>query len=395
MEHLRNARSKPADPRDVGGAAVTDVTARHRGQIDSLRGIGITTVVLAHCVPDYYLGRFSLTTEMGMSAVYMFFVLGAFLITSQLLTTAERRTMARDTLKKPLLGFYSRRAFRLLPPLYLGLFVAAALNLPYIRHELPWHALFGTNLYYALYPHAPQTSSAGHLWSLIVQEQFYLIWPLFIFLLPRRLLGWAFGSVMLIGAYAWIPGNAIPSVVIAAAGIAYLYSLAIGGLAALAQSHGIDLRRFNWLAIPLLVLLLFADMVQVRAGEIPSGYAALIAHLCRTALLVLLVVNVSRGLHGRAGALFGAPGLQYIGRISYGIYVYHLFILAIVVKTLTNLGFAGLTAYKLLIFALVYSATLAAASISWRWMETPINRYRERFQYRPIRTSNQRSGTIV
>lgn len=82
--------------------------------------------------------------------------------------------------------FHARRLLRTLP-LYHALFLTAALlNIGHVRDGFWWHGGFVSNLYFNIY--RPPFSAATHLWSLAVQEQFYLLWPCVIFFVPQRLL---------------------------------------------------------------------------------------------------------------------------------------------------------------------------------------------------------------
>ena len=162
-------------------------TASAHGRIealDGLRGLAVTAVIVNHLRPNALPG--------GWLGVDVFFVLSGFLITSLLL--AEHRATGRVDLRH----FYSRRARRLLPALFLLLVVLAIVariapdaagfqglrgdGLSALGYVANWHfVLAGTSYFGAFAP-----SPLRHLWSLSVEEQFYLLWPLALVVVLRR-----------------------------------------------------------------------------------------------------------------------------------------------------------------------------------------------------------------
>ena len=153
-------------------------TARHfRPDIQGLRALAVGTVILAH-------SGFG-TLSGGFVGVDVFFVISGFLITSLLMREADR------TGRISLLGFYARRARRILPAAALvamATVVASILFLPLVRaveiiKDSIWAAAFGANIRFAVvgtdyFAKGEPASPLQHYWSLSVEEQFYLVWPL-------------------------------------------------------------------------------------------------------------------------------------------------------------------------------------------------------------------------
>src|SRR5439155_4883168 len=160
----------------------------HRADIQGLRALAVLLVVLGHAgVP--FLGG-------GYVGVDVFFVLSGFLITGLLLAEAERRG------RVSLVGFYARRARRILPAAALTLLVtdlAASHLLNFVRarqvlSDSVWAAAFGANVHFArqgsdYFAQGQPPSPLLHFWTLSVEEQFYLVWPalLALVLLASRL----------------------------------------------------------------------------------------------------------------------------------------------------------------------------------------------------------------
>src|SRR5580698_6867484 len=172
-------------------------------QLDSVRGLAVL-LVLVHNTDIYPSLHLGLITNAGWSGVDLFFVLSGFLITGILIDTKEAQNYFSS--------FYARRMLRIFPLYY------AVLTLLVIV------ALHPTQIYYYLYlsnwlillKDGWQPNVAGHFWSLAVEEQFYLIWPLCVWLLPKRyrlrftLAGCVFALMLRLGLVAtYGPSRAI------------------------------------------------------------------------------------------------------------------------------------------------------------------------------------------
>jgi peptidoglycan/LPS O-acetylase OafA/YrhL len=142
--------------------------------LDGLRAISILMVIYAHLSVTHVLPRIVRASTLGDSAVIVFFVLSGFLITSQLQSELVRLGGIR------LFRFYLRRIFRLVPALMLMVSVAAMFA-SYGLVPLSKTDVIRAITYTADYYH-PQYWTVAHLWSLSVEEQFYLIWPLILLL---------------------------------------------------------------------------------------------------------------------------------------------------------------------------------------------------------------------
>ncbi len=164
----------PPEPSPTRASAPAGGSLHRIPSLDGLRALSIFLVMALHSVQHYglehpvswvWFGIFN-----GGTGVYVFFVISGYLITTLLLH--EHRKKGRISLA----GFYIRRAFRILPPLYL--YVAVVLLLAAWRHlhisaKDIWSALF----FFHNYIHTPVGWYVEHFWSLSVEEQFYLIWP--------------------------------------------------------------------------------------------------------------------------------------------------------------------------------------------------------------------------
>jgi peptidoglycan/LPS O-acetylase OafA/YrhL len=259
----------------------------------------------------------------------------------------------------------SRRALRLYPILLLALLVGGILRIEPVRETFLWHVTYLTNVYIVKLGSWP--GSVSHLWSLAVEEQFYLFWPLVIFFLPRRMLpailiiliasalifrlAWRAAGLGDLGAWVLLPGS--------------LDALAMGALLALLKEGArrpIDL-------IGLVGLCLWLAATQSRFG---GWWIVLDGEIAATAgamAFVWVIARASEGFDGIAGKILGSRALQYIGAVSYGIYVLHNF----VPLYLLRLGVRPyLRSWQFTL--LCVATTILLASFSRHFFERPIMR---------------------
>ena len=198
----RNELSSSAWPRsrscggfadEVDGAvAPMRLTAdsRRLPQLDGLRALAATAVILSHTAP---VDRVNLTF-LGPLAVRLFFVLSGFLITGILLDARAQCESGEIGRFRALRTFYARRCLRIFPVYYLVLLLAWLIGIHGLRENIFWALAYLTNVHFAL--DRAWHGAGQHLWTLAVEEQFYLIWPTLILFLPRR----------------WLPGFLIATV---------------------------------------------------------------------------------------------------------------------------------------------------------------------------------------
>ena len=345
-------------------------------QLDGVRAVAIAGVLFQHLLEGS-----AKVFPAGAIGVRVFFVLSGFLITGILLRARpeDERTSVRQALRT----FYARRILRIAPLFYLALAVVAALNVADVRGRFWWHATYLSNYYFAAYgqTHLPD----AHLWSLAVEEQFYLVWPAVIFLTPRRLLvpailltiscGPVFrAGVSLLhwrGAAVWAPTPGC------------LDSLGAGALLALCAdpSRGVThlrrplIRICRYVGIPLLAFVLLLHGLDVLVGVRRIFFDLAIAMAG-----VALVDATSRGFDGMVGRLLSAGPVVYAGVISYGIYVWHPFVAHYVrAAWCPEADFSNPRFYASAVVTLVVS--FAIASLSWFLFERPITRLKRHFDY--------------
>ena len=346
-------------------------------QFDGLRGVAVLMVLIGH---SGFLERLPHAgmLEYARFSVDSYFVLSGFLITGILLDSKGSEHYFRN--------FYARRAVRIWPLYYLVLFlvfVVEPLFVPAMRPTVasiwPAFAFYVQNLVY----HDAYPLGLAATWSLAVEEQFYITWPLLIFLLKKRTLIIVLFSLFVVSLSLrlvfYFRG--------AESGFVHQYTfsrldpITFGSLAALwLRSPSCTLVRWRTRSYQLLFVgtagTLLARFVMHRNSSV-VGYTFL--GLLYTGLIGLLLVSDIRS--SPLGRSFSARWLRYLGRISYGIYLLHypLFIFWARFIDSGNLFPSNPVARNLLAFGGQIVMATVAGSISWHFFEEPILRLKERF----------------
>jgi peptidoglycan/LPS O-acetylase OafA/YrhL len=151
-------------------------------QIDGLRFYAVMGVLVCHFVhfDNWFLQR--LPVGQGVD---LFFVISGYLITRILLQNKEAIGERESTKKQVLISFYLRRSLRIFPIYYLTIFLLLAIDFQNSRQLWPWLVSYTTNFFISQ-PGSEGIGSFLHLWSLAVEEQFYLVWPFLILFLPKK-----------------------------------------------------------------------------------------------------------------------------------------------------------------------------------------------------------------
>jgi peptidoglycan/LPS O-acetylase OafA/YrhL len=357
-------------------------------QLDGLRAIAVLLVCWHHWMPR----RYHFGINWGSTGVDLFFVLSGFLITGILLACRRPLEEGRQSVAFTAGRFYARRFLRIFPLYYAVLAVASvALTLePGILVSL-WTYTF--NLYGA-WCGALSGRLISHFWSLAVEEQFYLVWPWVILLAPRRALVPVVCATLAVGPLSrWIlftagaPFDAMRMVTtscldLLASGALFAILVERGGLEAVLRG-----RFARTVGLAGAALFLWGAAIQVRM-EGNGGATALEVFVVYTRwpFFAWLVLAAARGFGGFFGRVLTLRPLLYVGKVSYGVYVFHAFALL-----LDRVGLARF--HPLLRCAVYLGFTLVVAELSWRWFESRINALKERFPYeKPAAASDVRQA---
>ena len=380
-------------PRPTSGTQRTPATPPRRvgrlGGVDGLRALAVVLVLVYHLVPGRAPG--------GVVGVDVFFVISGFLISALLLD--ERRRTGRVALGR----FWVRRLRRLVPALTVavGLTTAAAALvggdvLVAIRRQVLGALAFVYNWVEILagssYFDQTQPLLLTNMWSLAVEEQFYLLWPLLLLLVLRGRLSCSRVRLAAMVALCVAAGSGALALVLTARGVdpnrvymgtdTHSFGLMLGSALALAHGHALDTGRgavngpvlrtvrglLGWAGVAVITLCGLADPWPAAGGGTAPG-TLMVASLGAVAVLQSLTREVADGVGpGRVLArVLDLPALSWVGERSYGIYLWHwpLWVLAF---------YALPGATPSLVVAGVAVLSVVAAHLSYRYVETPIRR---------------------
>ncbi len=362
--------------------------------LDGLRAIAFLLVFFDHTNYLY----------IGWAGVQLFFVLSGFLITDILLKMKEQFAGSQYFIK-----FYGRRILRIFPLYYFYLAlmtVITAILLFYgyrvnyilrFQEHLPYTLAYIYNFYIASAKFSGDSWLIGHFWSLSVEEQFYIFWPMLILLTPKQHIKKLFLAAIVLGpiirlAITYIYRDQLfpflsPNMPLAVYVLPFSHidSFAMGAYIARFE---IPKPRFQLAVLALLVPVLgFSTYYYSKGnfGEISAlGFPYPLANAMKQVwgysllayLFAVLIYTVVR--EGLFISLLQTKILQYLGKISYGLYVYHFPVIWFVARIV---GDAGVQENFLnhVIAVLSFVVTLLIASASYRFIERPIIDLKDRF----------------
>lgn len=342
-------------------------------ELDALRAFAVMLVVWSHSTNR----SIGLT---GFEGVLLFFVISGFLITHILLEA--RGAAPRSTVLR---AFYLRRFLRIFPIYYVVLFLTAMARIPNVREALPWHVAYLSNWYYAF---GGPLDKAVHLWSLAVEEQFYLLWPWCTLLLSRAALPWALGVMIITGPMSrlMLGCAGANSVAVWTMTPTVFDALGLGCLLAYLWKETALADRWAYWALGLGIVVMGLHIAAPRFG---LGANPIVTFAVGTLgwrfLCFFFVHRAARGIPGLLGRVLTAPPLIFIGTISYGIYLIHPFVIPAIAIVEQHFHIqVPIAKYPgLRQFFSVAAISIAAAAVSWRFLERPLNSLKKRFPYAP------------
>ena len=348
---------------------------RFRPEIDGLRAIAVTLVILCHLGITGFSG--------GYVGVDIFFVISGFLITNLLINEYKNNLVDSKRGWISFRNFYLRRIKRIVP-MALTVIVAALIysylnysqaRFSQVRNDAIWASLFGANIHYMqeslnYFQQAQSVSLLQHYWSLAVEEQFYLVFPA-LFLLVARIK---------VKAKSWVVA---PLVVVAIISLASLvraittanptqsyfdsfdraYELGIGALLALVLA----LRKFNLgnVSSNLLsiagIACIALSVITFDTGSSFPGASALVPTI--GAALILFSETNSTKLSVVGSTLARKP-LVFIGKLSYSIYLWHWLVIIVIKDQVSG--------SPIFVNSLIIATTLLLSIIGYQLIEHPI-----------------------
>jgi peptidoglycan/LPS O-acetylase OafA/YrhL len=366
-----------------------DTGKKHLAALDSLRGIGLFLIFANHFIllEPYIL--------FGWIGLWVFFALSGYLITDGLLK------MRSLSIGQYFGQFYLKRAFRILPAFLIFFSIGVALYFAFPR----WLAGSSSLGHYWIYivtftfNYYPGSFTAGgfwfrHLWTLSVEEQFYVVWPWLIFFLPMNWLkkvvpAWILLAPLFRLILPWFYGGLAQALTVEASLLCQADAFAIGGCVAIFRDQlPRQSRKLLWIMTTAVIVI---GIVNYFAGASAAGsywrtlgwpqhplvqynYLYVWGFTVISLWAATLILSC---LQGTAPAILNFPLFVFLGRISYGAYLAHMPLLGVYLyylRPINPFSVRGLT-----IFLIWIANVIVISWLSFRFIELPFLRIKNRF----------------
>ena len=360
--------------------------------LDGVRGLAILSVILFHtpgiAATGSTIGKVvAHVANLGWIGVDLFFVLSGFLITGILIDQRESPSYFRT--------FFSRRFLRIVPvyavfvlfSIWLAplVHVTTAETATKVRDLQPWYWTYLVNVRIALHGWSSVGEGTTHLWSLCVEEQFYVLWPLAVFRLSPRSL-----PRLAIACIAFAELSRILMVTLGASGeVNYVLlptridALAVGAFLACTVRDSaltIAVQRWRTWLLVMSLLALMPPLIAEHTLDFQRPMAQLLALPAIAVLSGMLVLKASESPTWTA-----TRTLRFFGRYSYGMYIWHVSVISIVYAFFNSEIREQNSAMAVLSFALLFLLVMAATTVtalaSWHIIEAPFLRLKRLFPY--------------
>ena len=352
-------------------------------QLDGIRYLAVCSVFICHWItfPFPYLNFI----PFGSGGVNLFFVLSGFLISRILFIGKEN--VGNSGIKKTLKNFYIRRTLRIFPIYYFLLLVLYSLNFENVRALFLWLFTYTLNIKFS-FQNVWESKFLGafdHLWSLSAEEQFYLLFPIAVFLFPFHRIKSLVYALILIGLgsrfiifYFNFPINSIyvfPTTCFDSFGVgallAYMYQYEKEKLL-----NVLNNKIYFFLSICFFIVLIVYSRIYI------DGYKECRTVIERFSFSVICFWIVGWGVFNEYTGVYKRvlemKIIVYLGRISYGLYIYHNFIGQIPMIN-RNRFFTSCLADNLTKACIYFSLTILISTISFFLLELPINKFKNKF----------------
>lgn len=336
-------------------------------QLDALRCIAALMILFYHYLFEYGFG----VVDFMSNGVQFFFTLSGFLITLILL---EQKDANLPRLK--IIGnFVVKRALRLFPIYYLVIFLFSLLSLAglYVWDKGDWVYYYTYTTNFLFYKEGMKGVQLNHVWSLAIEEQFYLFWPWLLLFSPKRkewVVIWAMISTSLIYKF-WFGSEDFRLLT-----ISHLDTLGIGCWLAYLQKYSpgtID-AAIKYLKWPVVIIVAHIVAYFIIGNYITNDYN--VKQLVVLSCSMFLVLFASKGFSGYSGKILETKTLLYLGKISYGIYLYHKFIPYFFHLVLNQLG---VTVSSWILLPVSLLLTILISHLSFRFIEQKFILAKSRF----------------
>jgi peptidoglycan/LPS O-acetylase OafA/YrhL len=351
-------------------------------QLDGLRFFAILSVMMGHWL-QWQINKPIVQGFPFGNGVILFFVLSGYLITDILLRNKIKVVEISIPKSSLLKSFYARRVLRIFPLYFVTIFFLYFIHYKNTREIFPWLVTFSSNIYQSI--HVVFVGDFNHFWSLAVEEQFYLFWPWLIVLMPtkysEKIIVGLIGLSVLTKIYLLIyfPGNWMANSYFT---LSCMHALGIGALISYWNIYRKNIisyfSKFSWVFTSVVV---YFSIHYFNFFYKVNWFHAIFDDVL-FALMSAFIINYAsqNKFTGILKYILENKFVVYSGKISYGIYILHLFMPDLFWGYLSRKIGLDIT-NKYTAFVALYLLTFLVAHVSWKLMESPINNLKRYFPY--------------
>lgn len=349
-------------------------------QLDGLRFFAVLMVMIAHWLQWQWTNPL-VTNFPFVHGVTLFFVLSGFLITRILLSNKDEAE-SRNTTKTYLLkNFYIRRFLRIFPIYYLLIAFLYFIDYNNTREIFPWLVTYTSNIYQSI--ENVYVGDFNHFWSLAVEEQFYMFWPfLILFIKPKRIFEAIVITILLaISTKLYLFMYVDKWMATSYFTLACMHALGLGALLSYItlykKSFAEKLSNPIWLYI---LGVVYLGLLYMQSELQLAWYKEVVDEIIFAFLSALIILRASNnGFKFGMKYVLESKFVSYAGKISYGLYVYHLFMPSLFYYIAPTIGINISNKYTT--FVAFYFLTFLVAHFSWILIEKPISKLKHKVPY--------------
>ena len=356
---------------------------KYYSQLDGLRAFAIVFVMVGHWISWDTTNEFVKHAPWG-HGVILFFVLSGYLISNILFEQKEKIDSGFSTIGQSVKTFYLRRFLRIFPVYYLLIFYLYSINYQNTREIFPWLVTYTSNILEATT--GEYVGNFNHFWSLAVEEQFYLIWPFVILFVDNKKIFkiiLAFMAVSILSRFTCFIIEPKKWMLAAYLTPNLFLPLCLGALLAYARRYNTKLNTiFNNV-----ILMYAATLVYILSyyflhyqKQIAAYDILLDEYLFAIACLFFIARASCNGFQFIGKNILEHDIVVFLGKISYGLYVYHLFMGNFFWDYLANEHHIGLESKEAMWF-IYFSLTILISILSFYFIEKPILKLKKYLEY--------------
>ena len=367
--------------------------------LDSIRTFAVLLVIVSHWLHFSYIKVF----DLGAVGVNIFFVLSGFLITRILLESKKEAETKKINKLLIIKNFIIRRSLRIFPIYYLTIIILLIFNAKsetFIKQDFEYYATYSSNILFFL--KQGWDGKLSHLWSLAVEEQFYLIWPWLIIFIKQKYLKHIIIFFLFFGVLSnyilasIFPHHKLLNILTPSCFDAFCSGAILSYLMVFKADFVPAFTKWlSYLAPVCLILFVLSSLFN---------FDTIIPHRTLISVFALYLIAFTIQFQGSIlhTVLLNNKRLIFLGKISYGIYLYHNFIpwiWQVSVKKLDelNMHIPLVNAYMpvkfsgILILTERFALLVLISWLSWILIESPINKLKDKFNYKfPVRRKSHR-----